>query len=138
MVIVRSGRLVRLVRPCGFGVGLGLPRAQSLCIDFVCVNVIRDWPCSRRSSGRPSPAGRAAPGRSDSSERDPFGVVGVSREPSPFGVNIGRIDVFRDWLLKSVVSGRSGCSMSIGFVIGVVGLVIVGQGVVQGASHRCT
>jgi hypothetical protein len=105
---------------------------------LVCVNVIRDWPCSRRSSGRPSPAGRAAPGRSDSSERGPFGVVGVSREPSPFGVNIGRIDVFRDWLLKSVVSGRSGCSMSIGFVIGVVGLVIVGQGVVQGASHRCT
>jgi hypothetical protein len=90
MVIVRSGHLVRLVRPCGFGVGLGLPRAQSLCI------------------------------------------VGVSREPSPFGVNIGRIDVFRDWLLRLVVSGRSGCSMSIGFVIRVVGLVIVGQGVVQG------
>ena len=137
-MVVRSGHLVRLVRPCGFGVGLGLPRAQSLCIDFVRVNVIRDWPCSRRSSGRPSPAGRAAPGRSDSSERGPFGVVGVSREPSPFGVNIGRIDVFRDWRLKSVVSGRSGCSMSIGFVIGVVCLVIVGQGLVQGASHRCT
>ena len=102
------------------------------------VNVIRDWPCGRRSFSRPSPAGRAAPGRLDSSERDPFGVVGVSREPSPFGVNIGRIDVFRDWLLELVVSGRSGFSMSIGFVIGVVVLVIVGQGVVQGASHRCT
>jgi hypothetical protein len=138
MAIVRSGRLVHLIRPCGFGVGLGLPRAQSLCIDFVRVNVIRDWPCSHRSSGRPSPAGRAAPGRSDSSERDPFGVVGVSREPSPFGVNIGRIDVFRDWLLKSVISGRSG-------VLRVDRVRHRGcrschrrPGVVQGASHRCT